>query len=99
MNGDAIDAGVGSVLVGEVAEGNEVCLETGTGDACGVAAGAVIVLVGVGFTGVTIGGWEEEATFPPFSRLIRIGAEVLPAKNSLAESAASEDGAGGKMSD
>lgn len=48
--------------------------------------------------GAESGDWVPAKTVP-LSRLTRLGATILPAKNSPAERAGSEDGAGGKISD
>lgn len=58
--------------------------------------GELAVVVGVGADGVE--GTAEEgapAVIAPVSRFTSFGGAVLPVKNSPAESAGSEDGAGG----
>lgn len=64
----------------------------GTGAGAGAGTLAVAVLVGAG-AGVEGGGTPDEIA--PVSRLTRFGGAVLPEKNSPAERAGSEDGAGG----
>jgi hypothetical protein len=48
--------------------------------------------------GAESGDWVPAKTVP-FSRLTRLGATFFPEKNSPAERAGSDDGAGGKISD
>lgn len=81
---------VGSTTLGTVGE---------TGSGCGAGAEAVVVLVGAGaITGDCAEG-RAPVEIAPVSRLTRLGAAVLPEKNSDAVRAGSSDGARGKISD
>lgn len=84
--GEGIESGGGLVIVGV---GKLIVFAIG-GATRGVGAGAE--------GGADRGDWVPAKT-APLSRLTRLGVGVLPEKNSPAERAASEEGAGGKMSD
>jgi hypothetical protein len=69
------------------------------GTGAGAAAGALAVLVGAGVDtardGVGMAAGVLPSEIAPFSRLTSFGGAVLPAKNSPAESAGSDEGARG----
>ena len=98
VDGVGADEGGEKGIVSDLADG---------GGAAAVGVGKLVVFtIGRATSGAsegTEGGAESGDWVPantaPFSRLTRLGATVFPEKNSPAERAGSEDGAGGKISD
>lgn len=72
----------------------------GMGTCAGSGNGVERVRVEGGMDGKGIEGRGlVDVVMVPFSRLTRFGGATLPSKNSRAERAGSDEGAGGKMSD
>ena len=87
--------GLGSGLLADVGTGEGVVSTEMLGTDTGAGVGALVLFVGAGVEGAGTADGGAPAVIAPVSRLTRFGGAVLPLKNSLAESAGSEDGAGG----